>query len=131
MSLSQLGQRLAIGRVSAKRLEDREAAGTITLAALSRAAEAMGCELVYALVPRASLEEVLNAQARALARDRMNRVAHTMNLEAQGVQADELREQEQELANHFRNDWSRKLWSYTPTSSVTPRRRRAAPQSDD
>ena len=66
-------------------LETSEADDTIQLKTLRRAAEALGCELVYALVPRATLEDTYNAAAQALARRELGRIDHTMALENQGV----------------------------------------------
>ncbi len=118
MSLAQLGRRLGTDAAGAKRLQDREATGTISLASLRRVAEAMDCELVYALVPRTSLEDVIHRQAGAVAHEGVRRVAQTMSLEAQGVHADELREQERQLADQLVSERPRKLWEY-PTTSGT------------
>ena len=52
MTAEQLGERMGITQPSVNRLELSEAAGTIQLNTLRRAAEALGCEVVYALVPR-------------------------------------------------------------------------------
>jgi predicted DNA-binding mobile mystery protein A len=66
-------------------IEKSEAAGTIQLNTLRRAAEALDCTLVYALVPNNSLEAVVDARARRIAIRELQRVAHTMRLEAQGT----------------------------------------------
>jgi predicted DNA-binding mobile mystery protein A len=52
---------------------------------LRRAAEALDCTLVYALVPNSSLEAVIEARARKIATRELHRVSHTMRLEAQGT----------------------------------------------
>ncbi|MNL41913.1 hypothetical protein D3C87_1643430 [compost metagenome] len=52
---------------------------------LRRAAEALDCTLVYALVPNSSLEAAVEARARKIATRELQRVAHTMRLEAQGT----------------------------------------------
>jgi hypothetical protein len=41
--------------------------------------------LVYALAPNSSLEAVIEARARKIATRELQRVAHTMRLEAQGT----------------------------------------------
>jgi predicted DNA-binding mobile mystery protein A len=56
---------------------------------MRQAAEALDCIFVYALVPRSSLEETVRAQARLVAAERQQRVAHTMLLEAQGISGQE------------------------------------------
>ena len=55
---------------------------------LRRAAEAMDCVVVYALVPRTSLNEMVDQRARALALEAIQRVSHSMALEDQQVDRD-------------------------------------------
>ena len=63
--------------------------GTAQLNTLRRAADALDCELVYAFVPRRSLEEQVLEQARARAEAEVRRIAHSMALEDQAVSARE------------------------------------------
>ncbi len=59
MRVAEVAGRLKTGKSEVYRLEVSEARETITLRKLRAAAEAMGCELVYALVPaRGTLEEL-------------------------------------------------------------------------
>src|SRR5437870_13057378 len=81
----QYAARLKIRPQSLEALERSEATGTIQLKTLSRAAEALGCTLVYALVPNSSLEEAVRMRARKIAVRELGRVAHTMKLEAQST----------------------------------------------
>jgi predicted DNA-binding mobile mystery protein A len=85
MSGVQFAKRLAIRPQSVEALEASEASGAIQLKTLRRAAEALDCTLVYALVPNTSLEEAVRERARKLALRDLGRVAHTMKLEAQGT----------------------------------------------
>ena len=55
----QFARRLRIRPQSAEAVEKSEANGTIQLQSLRRAAEALDCTLVYALVPKTSLEGVV------------------------------------------------------------------------
>src|SRR5467141_994416 len=52
ITLDQIGKQIGSSRQAVQQLERAEATDRITLGALRRAAEAMGCELVYTLVPR-------------------------------------------------------------------------------
>jgi predicted DNA-binding mobile mystery protein A len=79
----QFGRRLAVRPQSVEALEQSEASGTIQLKTLRRAAEALDCTLVYALVPNDSLAGAVAARARKIALRDLGRVAHTMKLEAQ------------------------------------------------
>jgi predicted DNA-binding mobile mystery protein A len=85
MTGPQFAARLKITPQSVGDIEKSEAAGSIQLKTLSRAAEALGCTLVYALVPKTSLEDTVQMRARRIALAELQRVAHTMTLEDQGV----------------------------------------------
>jgi predicted DNA-binding mobile mystery protein A len=79
----QFAARLRIRPQSVKTLEKSEANGAIQLKTLRRAAEALDCKLVYALVPNTSLDRVVRERGRKIAMRDLGRVAHTMKLEAQ------------------------------------------------
>lgn len=91
MTRGQLGNRMRSTRKGTygltasaiQSLERQEAAGTATLDSLQRAAEALDCTLVYALVPNRSLEETVQQQARTVAREIDDATKRTMQLEAQ------------------------------------------------
>jgi predicted DNA-binding mobile mystery protein A len=83
MSGVQLAKRLRVQPPSVVALEASEESGAVQLKTLRRAAEAMDCTLVYALVPNGTLEGTVHARARKLALREIGRVAHTMKLEAQ------------------------------------------------
>jgi predicted DNA-binding mobile mystery protein A len=92
MPRAELGRRLGVSLQAVAKLEASEADGTIQLDKLRRAAEALDCTLVYALVPNSSLEEVVDRRADAVARRDAGRVLHTMLLEDQrGGEKDEER----------------------------------------
>src|SRR5882724_4386067 len=87
MSTAQMARRLGVKQPSVVALEQSEAKGTIELATLRRAAQALDCTLVYALVPNQPLETIVRDRARAFARRRMEPVEHSMQLENQKVTA--------------------------------------------
>jgi predicted DNA-binding mobile mystery protein A len=101
------------------RLEASERNQTIRLDTLARAAEAMDCELVYALVPRKPLEELVTEQAGRKASEQLRRLGHTMALEQQGLDDDRLKENYQVLLEHFRN--SPGLWHSQPLPESSSR----------
>jgi len=110
MPATQLAKRLGVVPSSAARLEASEADDTVSLASLRRAAEALGCELRYALVPRRDLTATLAARADQLAKERVRNVAHTMALEAQATSADTADIQVRELAESLLKGSRRELW---------------------
>ncbi|MGC1284121.1 MAG: hypothetical protein WA895_14400, partial [Streptosporangiaceae bacterium] len=67
------------------RLEQSEAANRIRLDTLRRAADALGCDLVYLLVPRRPLTAVVHERARELARSQAAAIEQTMRLEDQAT----------------------------------------------
>lgn len=88
MTGAQLGQRLGMTAQGIVSLERSEAHGKIQLNTLSRAAEAMDCVLVYALVPKTSLADMVDRRAREIALRALGRVSHSMALEDQQVDRD-------------------------------------------
>lgn len=88
MTGRQLGRRLGMTAQAVVSLERSEASGKIQLNTLRRAAEAMDCVLVYALVPNTSLTEMVDRRARELALRALRRVSHSMALEDQQVDRD-------------------------------------------
>lgn len=103
------GRRLKVKQQSATELEDSERAGTISIASLRRAANALDADFVYAVVPRKNLRETIAARARQLAKERVAPIAHSMRLEAQGLSEKELSEQVEELARDLERR-PRELW---------------------
>jgi len=68
--------------------EKSEAADRITLQTLRRYAEALDCELVYAIVPKnGSLKQLAETRVRAKAERDVRAVEHTMALEDQATHA--------------------------------------------
>lgn len=85
MTADQFGKRLGVSQPRISQLEVDEKIGSVTLKTLREAAEALECELVYALVPTRPLEEILRERAQKVADRQLNRVSHTMTLENQGL----------------------------------------------
>lgn len=88
MTGAQLARRLSITAQSVADLEKSEAAGTISLNTLNRAAAAIDCTLVYALVPRTRLDTLVRERARAIAMRELKGVAHSMAIEDQATPED-------------------------------------------
>ena len=97
MTTAQLARRLGIRQPSVVALEQSEAKGTIELATLRRVAEALDCTLVYALVPKKPLEDIVRDRARAFARRRLEPIEHSMLLENQTVAAKDIEMQLDEI----------------------------------
>ena len=86
MTSQQLATRVGVtAPQTVEDMQEYEVSGTIKLQTLRKLAEALDCQLVYALVPRKPLEEIRRARARLLAARFLRRVSHTMKLEDQAV----------------------------------------------
>jgi len=110
MSAAYLAKRLGVVPSTVLRLEASEADDTITLGSLRRAAAALDCELQYALVPKQTIAQALEAQANKVARERMAAVAHSMALEAQATSSEAVDTQVQEMADSLLHGSRRELW---------------------
>ena len=112
MSADQLAKRVGLRRTTIVTLGSSESRHAITLERLERLARAMGCRLVYGLVPEnaASLDELLRQQALTQAGNQLSTVSHTMKLEAQGLPPERERRQLERLAEELLAGSRRKLW---------------------
>jgi predicted DNA-binding mobile mystery protein A len=110
MTTKQLAKRLGIRQPSALNLEKAEARGAITLETLNRAARALDCRLVYALVPRLPLETLVAERATLLAQTRLESTAHTMALEAQSLGEEDQQEHVRQLARQLLEAPGSALW---------------------
>jgi predicted DNA-binding mobile mystery protein A len=117
MTTAQLGRRLGLTKQRVGALERAEAEGKVTLASLKRAAHALGCELVYAIVPRESLEATVERQAQAVAASMVQHAAHSMWLERQGTSEQEILAQIKDLADKLRSERSSRLWDSASNES--------------
>jgi predicted DNA-binding mobile mystery protein A len=109
MSGAELAARMGVRQQTVPDLEKSELHETIKLETLRRAATALGCELVYALVPRQNLDDAVHAKALRKATEHLQRVAHHSRLEDQAVTETETAAQLDELAGRFIDH--RGLWA--------------------
>ena len=110
MTTAQLAKRLGVAQPSVVGLEQAEASKAITLKTLERAAHALDCTLVYALVPRKTLESLVQERAREVARKRLQTISHSMALENQRVLEDDERAQLERLAQQLIDGPGSALW---------------------
>lgn len=113
MTAAELGRRMGTTQQAVVALEKGELRGSVRLETLERAADAMNCELVYAMVPRTSLDKIVNARAREKARQLLSTVDHHSRLEDQAVSPQEIEEQIDELATGLID--KRGLWQEMAT----------------
>ena len=86
ISLRLMATRMKKTPTLAAKLEKSEAEYRITLGSLRDAADALGCQLVYALVPKSgSIHDLVEQGARIKAAENVRAVEHSMALEDQAV----------------------------------------------
>ena len=110
MTTAQLAKRLGVSQPRVVAIEQAEAKGTITLDSLERAAHALDCRLVYALVPRQPLDALVEERAAQLANKRLDSTRHTMALEAQALDATDENEQRKRLIRRLIEQAGSELW---------------------
>ena len=99
MTTAQLAKRTGVSQSRIPRIEQGEVDETVTLKTLRSIAAGLDCQLVYALVPNDSLEQMVRHRVAAAVNQELARVGQTMKLENQAL---EKRELEAEHARLFR-----------------------------
>lgn len=110
MTTQQLASRLGCSAANLSALQQREKKGTISMATLESVAQAMNCRYVYFFVPAGPLPEILEQQARRVARHMLRSVQHSMDLEQQGLTPEQKQQQEDALVKALLEENPRHLW---------------------
>ncbi len=113
MTARQLGDRMGVDHTGILRMEERESNGKITIEMIERAAHAMNCKLVYAIVPNEpheSLDKIIDEQAMKSARELTGKISHSMRLEKQGVDTNATDSQIKKLAQELKTNFDPLLW---------------------
>lgn len=110
MSAAQLAARLNVTRQTIRDLEQSEATGKITVDSLNKLASAMGCRVIYALVPEKPLDEMQRERANKIADSLMKPVSHSMKLEAQSISERDEQRQKDQIVRKLLAGNPRKLW---------------------
>ena len=110
MSARQLASRVGISQATLAKIEKGEIEKTVSLKTLNRIAVALECELVYALIPKESLEKLVRMGARRTAERLIRRVSHSMELEKQGISTRKKEEQIKAMADEMARELSKEIW---------------------
>ena len=110
MSAAAFARHLGMTHAGVRKLESSEASDVITLASLRKLAQALDCELHYALVPRTSLKQQKHDRAKAVARERLRPMSHSMALEDQAVQEPLNQRQLEMTVKELLEGSGRELW---------------------
>lgn len=110
MTTGQFAKRLGVSQPRVTALERAEANEVVTLKTLRQAADALDCVLVYALVPKTSLEDMVQERARHIADQQLARTDQTMRLENQAVSKSRQERARDDLTEKLLKD-DRRLWA--------------------
>lgn len=110
MSGPQLAARLGISKSQASQMERMEAEDRITLKQLRRVADSLDCDLVYGLVPRKPVDEMIKDRALLKASCLVNKTDVQMKLEAQQLSPEKLQQQIKLEAERLVREMPRDLW---------------------
>jgi len=112
MTGEQLSRRIGVRKQRIAALEKGEVAGTVTFNSMKKAAEAMDCVFVYALVPRDSLQANVERQARKYAEKIQAAIQHSMLLEQQGLTSEESRHGIDANTGKFVRETAKDIWEF-------------------
>ncbi len=113
MTLPQLASRLRVTRSRVIKIQQAELSDSLTLHTLREVANALNCDLVYAFIPREPLQALIKEQAEKIAKQKLQRIAHSMALEDQAIPTSQQQEQLEELVNTLLAGSLKQLWDET------------------
>jgi predicted DNA-binding mobile mystery protein A len=110
MSSPQLARRLKLSKAQVSQMERMETDDRITLKQLRRVADTLDCELVYAIVPRSSIDQMIRERAQAKAKQIVDSASKHMVLESQQLDKETIQEQIDLETNRLIQAMPRDLW---------------------
>ena len=110
LSSKVLANKLGCSQANISYMEAREKKKSISLESLEQVAQAMNCKLVYCLVPLEPFDKILEKQARKVAKKQISLVNHSMKLEQQGLNAKQLKQEEDALIEELLSGNPKNLW---------------------
>ena len=111
MSSAALGRRIGVSQSAVSQFESGEEHESITLASLHKLADGLECDLVYAFVPRVSLDDIMRHQAERRAQIILDSVSTSMDLEKQPLCEEELEDQLETLVHELLAQPEAGFWS--------------------
>lgn len=111
MTALQLAKRLNVTRRRITKIEEDEMQEALTIKTLKNIANAMECQLVYAIVPKTTIMQTIENQVKKIVTEQLTEISHHMNLENQGITDQKiLNLQIEELIHQYFNKSFKHLW---------------------
>jgi len=111
MTAQQLADRIDRKKSRVVQIEHSETEGRITVLTLRKVAEALNCNLVYAFLPKNSLEGTLETIAMRMSKELYDQIAHSMSLEDQGLTEVQQEMERKAILNAFLSGSLKHLWA--------------------
>ena len=106
----QLAKRLTLSKSQVSQMERMEVEDRITLKQLRRVADSLECDLVYGLVPRKPVDEMIRDRATFKAKELVSKADVQMKLESQQLSREQLDVQIRTEVERLMRDMPRELW---------------------
>lgn len=106
----QMAKRMKVSYARISAIEKDEVLGNIKLNTLERAANALGCQLVYTIVPKEELGTIIYNQAKEKAKVLLKTTEHSMKLENQSSLKEDDSKQLEELIQELLKGSQARLW---------------------
>ena len=111
MTLEQLGRKANITRQGVKKIEEREASGSITLNTLREIGAALDMKLIYGFSSKYdSIDQMVDIKANNLATSIVSRTHQNMQLENQANSDEQIRKAIDELSQEIKREMRKSLW---------------------
>lgn len=111
MTRDQLGTKLKLTKGAIQKIEEREAAGQITINKLKDVGNALDMKFVYGFIPKdGTIENLISIKAEKLARKIVLRTNQNMKLENQGIGDERLAKTIKELTDEIKREMKKSLW---------------------
>lgn len=111
MTTKQLAKILGVDRSRVIRIESDETKSVLTMKTLEMVANALNCDVVYALVPREPLYKMVKRQVDKIANQQLNNISHNMFLENQEIPKAQNKKQLMELRAKLLEKIPANLWN--------------------
>lgn len=106
-----ISKRSGLSKAEIFRIERQEAGGKVQLDTLRRLAQAMDCELHYAIVPRKKVDELISEKAYEAAVRIVSEMSTHMKLEMQGLSKRQIDDQVLMVQNQLLSMSSQSFWN--------------------
>lgn len=109
--ITVISKRSGLSKAEIFRIERRELDGKVQLDTLRRLAQAMDCDLYYAISPRKTVDELISEKAHEAAVRIVSEMSTHMNLEMQGLSQSQIEDQVRMVQSQLLSMSSQSFWN--------------------